>query len=217
MSEKQKAILIRNKHRNREQHRTSVPEYYPEHERLNRTPDVAEVSEDFKYAKNHPIAVGKPKINTPGIDHRGILTPRQPRFPKQQAVASGHNEELSWLPQEVPNHLSDPNEEVINYDDIPQPPRVAPMPDLEQLAAHAESYPDPEPEPVPEPNRVSIDDISPGNYFVVVMDAIVAEAPELEPIEEFIESMVFNSNNTISLDDIVVLRKMDLRVGVNVK
>ena len=193
-----KEIFIRNKQRELQSKLSGRYEgYQPEHERLNRAPQVENVSEDFRYSRRFPLTVQKPEpVQQP-----------PPPFRPPMAIASGHNEEeLSWIQRPIPRHDESPNHEVIGYDDVSEP--GPPLPEGPRL-------PDPI-LPSAEPRPVSIDDICEGSYFVVVTDTIIAEAPELNFIEELVEQMVFDSTNSIVLDDIVVLRKMKIKVGIGV-
>lgn len=247
-----KEILIRNKERGRNPILPHEHEgYQPEHERLRRTPDYADpnaarlgkqqIAEDFQHAKKHPLVIGSSKGKK--AEQERLKAEEQqgqppPQFRRHMAIASGHSEELSWVPQghrtdpdeyssvprNIENYSSNPNKYSIKFDDVPSPP-----PDVR---FHVEGYtePEPEPEPGPDPDpyghlplqrhgnppRVSIDDVVEGNYFVVVTDTIVGESPVLDDIEAFVERILYNSTNGVQLDDIIVLRKMKVKVGVGV-
>lgn len=236
-----KEIFIRNKER------TITPQiphgyegYNPEHERLNRTPEYADptlarvgkqqIAEDFQHAKRYPLIIGSSKGK---MDEQRRIREEEAQLPPQyrrhMAVASGHNEEPSWIPHPIENHNSNPNNQEIKFDDISVPP-----PEIRfQVAANGPPQTDPRQAPPPparapdpyghlpqqrhgNPPRVSIDDIVEGNYFVVVTDTIIAESPALDDIEDFVERMLYNSSNNVKLEDIVVLRKMKVKVGVGV-
>jgi len=123
-----------------------------------------------------------------------IARPKQP-----PTVVSGNDSELSWLPKEelsniprpIETHTSDPNLDEFECNSIPSP-------------NHKEDT-----------KSISIDNISDGNYFIVISDEIIAEAFDLSSIEDLVEKIIFNNNN-LSLDDIIVLRKMKIKVGVSV-
>ncbi len=199
MSEKPKEIFVKNRHRELLSKLNNQREFQTEHDRLDRSPQVNDVSEDFRYARRRPLVVSSRKRQEHGQEPTQVRPPRPPHM----AVASGHNEELSWVPRPIEAYNQDPNRETIEYDDIPEPPPVSYTPQHE--------------EPEPPSQEVRIDDIAEGNYFVVVADTIVAEAPEIGLLEELIEQTIFDNQNGITLDDIVVLRKMRVRVGVSVE
>lgn len=189
-----KSIFIRNKYRERSNQLNNNIDFQTEHERLNREPEHHDVVKDFEYAKRNPLSV-----------------PRKPKIKRPTTVVSGSNNELSWVPPEeisnVPRPIEtydgDPNVESFDYDSVPKP------------EVRSRSQPRPEHKPQPQQTSLSIDDISDGNYFIVILDEIIVESKDLSVIEEFVERTIFNENN-ISLDDIVVLRKMKIKLGVNI-
>jgi hypothetical protein len=211
-----KEVFIKNKYRELKHNLGDGDgeRYQPEYERLGRAPKVESVAGDFK-------RYNRATTNTQRVPD------------KNMAVASGHSAELSW----VPRSELEPNAQ-IKYDEIPNPPvpsRVIVTDNLNmnQVAENMgairvghvraggylgalQSAADRIEEPDGPINAVSIDDIAEGNYFVVAMDVIVAESSDLDEIEAFVESIALDSKSSIKLEDIIVLRKMKLKIGVSI-
>lgn len=163
-------------------------DFQSEHERVGVVPGkLQDFSKDFELMQKKKEVMKKKACSTSEKMSR--------------AVASGHNVELSWIPKEeisdvplpIEEFNQDPNEVEIKCGDIRLP---------------NEKF-------VVERDNVNIDDIMCGDYFIVVNDIIVASSPKIEDIEQFVERLVY-SQNEIKLEDIIVLRKMKIKVGVSV-
>jgi hypothetical protein len=120
---------------------------------------------------------------------------------------------------------SSPNVEVIAWDEVPDPPqhpftgvRTPPQPQVvtEDSPRRHLGRVEAAPEPSLEKERFTIDDVDDGWYFVVIDGEIAYASSDLETLEAHVEFLIFDAEDRINLDDITVLRKMKIKVGVNI-
>lgn len=188
-----KGIFIKNKLREQQQLVGDSAELYqPEYERLNRHPAVSNVSEDFKNVA----------INRSGRDRKSVtLTAPAPAvfntFNSDDylgSAVSGPNYQRIWT--------DGPNEEDIPYDAVPSPPSSE-FSHEETLQYEEESTFD------------NLSAITPGSYCIIMGNEFV-EVPDLDSVEELVERALFANDSGISIDDIVIFKRMQIKVGVSV-
>lgn len=204
--------IIKNKNRVIGKIPVQKSKYVPEWQRLGKEPVIYEANpSDAMFLNNKKRAPVKtqspgttfaPKTKqqiqmAPGQEHAPVQPPktRKPQViegpPQQTKVSSGQN--TNWFG----SHEDNPNED-ISYDEIQTPP------DFEVSE---------EDESVESDEQI----LKPGEYGVLVKDTFVLKTHSLSDAEAMVEKILFDelpAFSKVTIDDIILIRRLSLKVGV---
>lgn len=193
--------------------------YQPEYMRLGLDPVVTENNNnaDFQYAHMK-------RQNMIGKKQQEEKRKPQLNIPKQVMVNSGTNHEHTWHPitpryeEETLPQKSTPQWEVsdmkqledeendasfgsIRYNEIPDPPNQEASPSSKE-------------------ELLSLEDVAPEEYCVIVDNKILLSTDDLETIESFIDYLLFDSRcplQDVSAESIFVFKRLVLKTGIIIK
>lgn len=190
--------------------------WQPEHERLNMDPTpVHEVSEDFRFRRpGAPPAVPVTGGHSSASRYTSGAPMRQIRLPRQPVNVTGMNHENAWMEGQSP-HEFEPHM-------VPDPPptpftheaggRVAPPVHLSERHAARRQ---PEPQAQPEPPTQPIDQVLEGEYCVFVSGNLLFSTPSLDEAEDALNRLIF-SDNPVPVEEVIVMRRLNLKIGASV-
>lgn len=73
------------------------------------------------------------------------------------------------------------------------------------------------PEQQPQLGMAMPEDVSPNEYCIVLHGNIICKCDTAEQIEDIIENLLYGSEQTVNTDDLIVFKRMDIRIGVSVR
>lgn len=197
-----KPLYVRNEMRNVRQMENNIKhsQYQTEYDRLNISPGVKEVGqlEDFMYAKRFPIAVKerKPVVSTEVPPQ--IPRPAAPKVPLPQTSVISGQYTNAWIgpEQETSSNSADI---AYDYDLVPSPP-VSPFkheqPIVQSLSFDMSGIPD-------------------GSYAMLISNELAGTFTSLEDVERYANDLIFSDTNSIQPENISIIYKFKLTIGVN--
>lgn len=169
-------------------------DWQPEHEALGIEPiERTEVKEDFiMYSKRKPKPLSKP-VSQPVPKPKTVVLPEVEKYsyphPLPTVPISGNNDHL-W--QQVAPIVEEEEKQMFVAEDVPEPPE--------------DEYKD--------NVGMTFDDVEDGDYCIIISGKLICASPSLEEIEDMLNKVVFN-DNPVPIDDIVVVRKLKVKLGAS--
>jgi hypothetical protein len=191
--------------------------WQPEHERLNVDPHpVQDFSDDFRFAKRPNPARPVPGGHSAASRHTSgspMRQMRQMRLSPQPVNVTGMNHENAWMEGQVPDEFE--------FDMVPDPPpspfthvmsgprapnvrnNAVPEPPLHLREEHSEEVIQP------------LHKVHDGEYCVFVSGNLLFSTPSLEEAEDALNRLIF-SDNPVPVEDVVVMRRLNLKIGASI-
>lgn len=220
--------------------------YQPEYVRLGLEPGKPRKvsSEDFQYAfnkrketsllskttdKKDPLPRKYPpqvKVSS-GFNHEHTWRPTAEFYDEETlSVEQADKEDLFCLDEYASTEELEAQEESeksvpIKFDEVKlenkKAPKLPSKTTLPTKVVKEEEYEEDEEKEIEE--DYSVDSVKNNQYCVIVRGEIVCISPSLEEIEYTVENILFNSlaEDDISVDDIMVFKRLSVRAGVVVK
>jgi len=192
--------------------------WQPEHERLNVDPHpVQDFSQEFRFAKRPsthpagPVAGG----HSAASRHTNGAPARQVRMPRQPVNVTGMSHENAWMDGSAPYEY--------DYDAVPDPPptpftHVAVSNDPRISREKVDEAPLPparlQPEHPPKEDP-SLRQVLEGEYCVFVAGQLLFSTPSLDEAEDALNRLIF-SDNPVPIEDVVVMRRLNLKIGASI-
>ncbi len=212
--------VIKNPNREKK-HQERPTKYIPNWMQMGIDPVVHDVSNDFKIAamkkkpKLSPVPVAEHIPVQPPLTQVAISSQKDSnQIPNQTRVNVGLNK--NWFED------SSSNEEIL-FDEIPDPP----LPESDSFVDDALpefDVPDLESE---DASGLELEDfgngtedneqVQPGEYCLLVRGNLVAKSLFKEEVEEIIEKILFDQAyglTNVTIEDIVLMKRIPLRVGI---
>lgn len=167
-----------------------------------------------------------------GFNHEHTWRPTAEFYDEETlSVEQVDKEDLSWLDESVSTEELEAQEESeksasIKFDEVKlenkkasKLPSKTPLPTkvIKEEEYEEEEYEEDEEREIEE--DYSVDSVKNNQYCVIVRGETVCISPSLEEIEYTVENILFNSlvEDDISVDDIMVFKRLSVRAGVVVK
>jgi hypothetical protein len=235
MNDRKKAVFIPNPNRKNKTHKQE--EYTPEYVKLGIKPsDPLNFSRDFKKEPEKNVRPVENKVQNQYreiIQNKGLSPFKRTAVPSksqlEQSLNVGNNQEQVWKSNFYNQELSeapikDPYDiedgEEIDFSDVKVPEEYLQHSESNQiknvrpklpLTVESTTYED-EME-----QEVYFPEVSEGSYFVMYKNQFHQDTfSDLTQVEEFINDLVFGSEE-ISLEEIQVFKKMEIKTGIFVK
>ena len=193
-------LFIKNKRREL-QEKLSQDDIRPEHERLNKTPKMKsgskwepdeagavdrEALDDFRKYAQAPPMVGYSSSWQEQDPNKKVFKPRRLQTAVMPTVSTG---------EDMPDPLTAPD---ISKFTVPPMEDSFDFQEMREFGSNIE-----------EKIALSINEIMPGNYFVVLNGEIVFQHRSPKEVEEFVDNALQIEN----FDDILVLKKVKFKIG----
>lgn len=188
--------VIKNPNRTKPQ-KVNKSTYVPEWQKLGYEPaNLSDKSKDFvMYQKQDKLKREKIAYSPVGIAPIQEYAPIQP--PKAIKQNMEYDEDLPSL------YMEEESSRPISWEETPSPPVNEDVIDDSDTSTSDDVE-----------NQNSLENIKDGFYSIFIKETLIFSSESLSEIKKAIESMITNSELDITVEDIMVFKKLSLKVGV---